>query len=295
MVAPNGGLTSNGIATYGATASTEQLRDAEADLPRANSAPPHSLAVRLIRRLEGEVDAKACDWISVFACFLTGWTSAISFTACFVWPGFQTGNVAQLAIAIARTFDPPRTRTYTFMKGDQQALTALVSFWLGTSLGRIGARVGPKRRAWLVTTALIQIALAVAAALCAHFSGEGAYADGRDHPSWSTPRGMAALGFLSASLGLQGIVGKRIASPMNTTVVLTTTWVEIFNDPSLFVIGLAPSRDVRVAGVLAVLVGAFTARALLAVAHSSGTIGVLCGFRLIQVVWWAAIPGPRRD
>lgn len=104
---------------------------------------------------------------------------------------------------------------------------------------------------------------------------------------------MAALGFLSASLGLQGIVGKRIASPMNTTVVLTTTWVEIFNDPSLFYIGYAPSRDKRVAGVLAVLVGAFTARALLGVAGSGGAIGVLCGFRLLQAAWWAAIPGPK--
>ncbi|TXT04844.1 hypothetical protein VHUM_03927 [Vanrija humicola] len=284
---------SNGTTTYGATASTEQLRSgADAELPRhAEPRPtaPSALAVRLA----GEVDAKACDWISVFACFLTGWTSAISFTTHLSRPGFQTGNVAQLAIAMARTFDPPQTRTFTFMKGDQQALTALVSFWLGTSLGRIGARIGPKRRAWLVSTSLVQIVCAVIAAVLAHFSGEGAYANGRDHPSWSTPMGMAALAFLSASLGLQGIVGKRIGSPMNTTVVLTTTWIEIFNDPSLFYIGYAPTRDKRVAGVMAVLVGAFIARALLGVAGSGGAIGVLCAFRLLQAVWWAAIPGPK--
>lgn len=103
---------------------------------------------------------------------------------------------------------------------------------------------------------------------------------------------MAALAFLSVSLGLQGIVGKRIGSGMNTTVVLTTTWVEIFNDPSLFALRYVPSRDLRVAGVLGVLIGAFVARALLGVIGQGGTIGVLCGLRLAQAAWWAVIPGP---
>lgn len=102
--------------------------------------------------------------------------------------------------------------------------------------------------------------------------------------------GMAALGFLSASLGLQGIVGKRIGSPMNTTVVLTTTWVEIFNDPALFAPRYVPSRDVRIGGVLGVLLGAFVARALLGVIGQGGTVGVLCALRLVQAVWWGMIP-----
>lgn len=104
--------------------------------------------------------------------------------------------------------------------------------------------------------------------------------------------GMGALAFLSASLGLQGIVGKRIGSAMNTTVVLTTTWVEIFNDSSLFALRAVPSRDLRVAGVFAVLIGAFGARALLGVIGQGGTVGVLCGLRLLQGVWWAIIPSP---
>lgn len=40
---------------------------------------------RLVVQLQGHVDPKACDWVSVFACLLTGYTSAISFTACYVW------------------------------------------------------------------------------------------------------------------------------------------------------------------------------------------------------------------
>lgn len=113
----------------------------------------------------------------------------------------------------------------------------------------------------------------------------------RTHPSWTTPCGLAALAFLSASLGLQGIVGKRIGSPMNTTVVLTTTWVEIFNDPSLFSLRYVDSREKRVAGVLAVLVGAFSARALLGAIGQAGTIAILIAFRIVMGVWWVVIPG----
>lgn len=102
--------------------------------------------------------------------------------------------------------------------------------------------------------------------------------------------GMSALAFMAASLGLQGIVGKRIGSPMNTTVVLTTTWVELVNDPKLFHLGRVPSRDIRLAGVFSVLVGAFMARALLGVIGEGGTVGILCGFRLLQTCWWAVIP-----
>jgi hypothetical protein len=47
---------------------------------------------------------------------------------------------------------------------------------------------------------------------------------------------MAALGFASATLGLQGIVGKRLNTPFGTAVVLTTIWVELINEPKLFIL-----------------------------------------------------------
>lgn len=101
---------------------------------------------------------------------------------------------------------------------------------------------------------------------------------------------MTCLGFISATIGLQGIMGKRIASPMNTTVVLTTTWVELFNDPELLGLKPVPSRDIRVAGVFMLFLGGFVARAVLAQIGADGALGVLCGFRFVQLVWWAFIP-----
>lgn len=104
---------------------------------------------------------------------------------------------------------------------------------------------------------------------------------------------MACLGFLSASLGLQGIMGKRIASPMNTTVVLTTTWVEIFNDPLLFSLKPVKSRDIRVMGVLALFFGGFVSRAITnACGSAAGALGVLAALRVVQLVWWIMIPNP---
>jgi len=214
-----------------------------------------------------------------------------------VWCGFQTGNVAQLGLALARTFNPTSPhpyRTFGFQKPDQQALTSLLSFILGASLGRIGDKIGVKKRTWLVLATLIQALFAMAAALCAHFCGQDGIAVDRGAPSWSNATGMAALGFLSATLGLQGIVGKRVGSPMNTTVVLTTTWVELFNDPLLFAPRAVPSRDIRAMGVFGVFMGAFFARAILATGcGQAGTIGVLTALRLIQMVWWAMVGAPK--
>ncbi|CAD6582813.1 MAG: hypothetical protein TREMPRED_003399 [Tremellales sp. Tagirdzhanova-0007] len=203
------------------------------------------------------------------------------------------GNVAQLGLATARTFNPSPISTSGFQKQDQQALTSLLSFLVGASLGRIGDRIGAKHRTWLVSATFGQALMVMAAALAAHFSGESGIAVNRLEPSWRTPLGMTALGFISASLGLQGIIGKRVGTGLNTTIVLTTTWVEISNDPLLFSLKPIASRDIRIGGVLSVFLGAFVGRALLGTkCGSPGTLGVLAGLRLIQMVWWGLIPAP---
>ncbi|ODN73717.1 hypothetical protein L202_07257 [Cryptococcus amylolentus CBS 6039] len=252
---------------------------------------PPPLHRRLLSSLSSELDAPgSTNLISIYACFLTGFTSAPSFSACFIWCGFQTGNVAQLGLALARCFAPGEERTYGFQKPDQQALVSLLAFWIGTSLGRVGDWTGARRRRWLGLATFVQALLAMAAALTIHFSGESGLAGNRGSPSWRTPLGMTALAFLSATMGIQGIVGKRIASPMNTTVVLTTTWVEIFNDPFLFSFKYTPSRDIRIMGGLAVFLGAFVSRAILDASSSAGVVGVLAGLRMVQLGWWFLIP-----
>ncbi|OCF60163.1 hypothetical protein L486_02843 [Kwoniella mangroviensis CBS 10435] len=249
------------------------------------------ISQHVVTRFQNLIDApNSTNLISIYACFLTGLTSSPSFTACYIWCGFQTGNVAQLGLAIARTFSPLGERTYGFQKPDQQALTSLLSFWIGTSLGRLGDKIGARRRTWLVLATFIQALLAMAASLAAHYCGQDGIATYRGDPSWTNPLGMTALAFISATMGIQGIVGKRVASPMNTTVVLTTTWVEIFNDPLLFAFKYTPSRDIRIAGGFAVFVGAFVSRAILDGGGQAAALGALAGFRMIQCIWWFLIP-----
>lgn len=153
--------------------------------------------------LKSNIDLNQTLWQLVMYCFLTGFTSAPTFLACYIWAGFQSaynaglsrpslpthtpfpvlitysrpraaGNLVQLSLAIARLF---ATSDRTFHKGDQQALTSLISFLLGSSLGRIGDRVGPKKRWWLMTSTFIMALLTMAASLCAHFSGDASVAE----------------------------------------------------------------------------------------------------------------------
>lgn len=124
-----------------------------------------------------------------------------------------------MSLAVARLF---ATDDRTYHKPDQQALTSLLSFLVGSSVGRVGDKVGPKRRWWLMLATFIMALFTMAAALCAHFSHEQSVAECvclisscsatqltsallrfRTNASWQNAKGMAALGFASASLGLQ--------------------------------------------------------------------------------------------
>ncbi|GAA5870976.1 hypothetical protein JCM1840_002743 [Sporobolomyces johnsonii] len=222
-------------------------------------------------------------------CFLTGFTSAPTFLACYLWCGFQTGGLVQLSLAVARLF-ASSPRDTTFHKADQQALTSLLSFLLGSSLGRIGDRVGPRRRWWIMTATFIMSLFAMAAALCAHFAHEPSVAEFRLDASWQNAKGMAALGFASASLGLQGIVSKRINSQFGTAVVLTTIWVELVNDPKLFALKLAKSRDHRIIAVFSVFLGGMCSAGIVFASNSATALGVAAGLRIISMLSWLLVP-----
>lgn len=206
------------------------------------------------------------------------------------FPPACSGNVAQLGLAVARTYAPNTLRTYEFEKADQQALTSLLAFLVGTSLGRIGDRLGNKSRGWLVLATFAQALCLMAAALCAHFCGQSSFASSRTHTTWTNPTGLAALGFASASLGIQGIIGKRLNTQFATAVVLTTTWCELINDPKLFAVGPSTARDHKVMAVFFLFLGAMISRTLIDVIDSPAVLGIGAGLRVIQVVGWLAVP-----
>ncbi len=93
----------------------------------------------------------------------------------------------------------------------------MLTFVAGASLGRIGDRMGPKSRAWLFLGTLIQALFTMAAAIAAWKSGQGSIAEIRGNPAWTNALTFVAVGFMSASLGLQGIMGKRVNTQFATT------------------------------------------------------------------------------
>ncbi|BGP03063.1 hypothetical protein RTBOTA2_005682 [Rhodotorula toruloides] len=237
--------------------------------------------------LSGNVDSNSSLLQLILFCFLTGFTSAPTFLACYLWCGFQTGGLVQLSLAVARLF---ATNDRTFHKPDQQALTSLLAFLLGSSIGRIGDKVGPKRRWWIMTATFIMALFTMAAALCAHFSYEPSVAEFRTNASWQNARGMAALAFASASLGLQGIVAKRLNTAFGVSLVLTTVWVELVNDPKLFVAKYVKSRDHRIFAVFFAFLGGLCSAGIVFASSSAVAFAACTGIRLVSVLSWLLVP-----
>lgn len=63
----------------------------------------------------------------------------------------------------------------------------------------------------------IQTLFTMAAAIAIWKSGQGSVADARSNPAWSNVLSFVCVGFMSASMGLQGIMGKRMNTQFTTT------------------------------------------------------------------------------
>jgi len=236
-----------------------------------------------------EVDPAQSTWPLTAYCLMTGWIDAVSFSAVFVWCAFQTGNTLQLALALARLFGPGGDTSFHIP--DRQALTSLLTFLFGAFLGRIGDRIGAKRRAWLVLGTFLQALLTMGGAIALWKSGQGSVASERGTPAWTNASTYAALGLISASMGLQGIMGKRINSQFATSIVLTTVWCELMADPNLFNIRrIVISRDHKLMGIFALFIGGFISRAILQSIGSPSALGIGCGIRVLISLWWLFVP-----
>ncbi|OAX34715.1 hypothetical protein K503DRAFT_859048 [Rhizopogon vinicolor AM-OR11-026] len=250
-----------------------------------NNSDSTSLREYLFTDIDGE---KATSPLSAY-CFMTGFINSVCFSAIFVWCAFQTGNTVQLSLAIARLFNGQHDTS--FHLADQQALCSLITFILGAFIARIGDKMGCKTRVWLSLGTFIQTLFTMGAAVAIWKSGQGSVADARDDPAWSNTLSFVCVGFMSASMGLQGIMAKRTNTQFTTTVVLTTTWCELMAEPRLFELRkLVISRDHKIMAIGSLFLGGFLGRALLDVIGSAGTLGVGAGLRFIITIWWLFVP-----
>ncbi|KAJ6616491.1 hypothetical protein B0H10DRAFT_1799484 [Mycena sp. CBHHK59/15] len=239
--------------------------------------------------LRSEVDPENATGPLAVYCFMTGFIDAISFTAVFVWCGFQTGNFAQLALALARLV---QNHDFVFHIADQQALTSLVAFNFGASIGRLGDRIGPHTRLWLVSGTLLQALFSLAAAFCIGWSGQDSIALVRGEPIWTNYLTSVGMALMAASLGLQGIIGKRLNTHFGTTVVLTAVWVELVSDPGLFKLrNRIASRDYKIVALIALFIGAILARLVMGTIGAAGALGFAAFIRYLVAIVWIYVPG----
>lgn len=77
--------------------------------------------------------------------------------------------------------------------------------------------MGPRSRAWLMLGTFIQAVFTMAAAVAIWKSGQISVATERFNPAWTNALSFVAVGFMSASIGLQGIMGKRVNTQFTTT------------------------------------------------------------------------------
>ncbi|KAG2127131.1 hypothetical protein DEU56DRAFT_533777 [Suillus clintonianus] len=252
-----------------------------------------SVMARLKRHLLEEVDGEQCTAPLSAYCFMTGFIDSVTFSAIFVWCAFQTGNSVQLALALARLFNGEHDRSFHI--ADQQALCSVLTFIFGAFIGRIGDKLGCKTRLWLVLGTFIQTVFTMIAAIVIWKNNQSSVADARDNPAWTSTLSFVCIGFMSASMGLQGIMAKRINTQFTTTVVLTTTWCELMVDPKLFDIRrMVISRDHKIMAIVSLFLGGFVGRVLLDSVGSAGTLGIGTGVRLIISLWWLFVPEKAR-
>ena len=109
-------------------------------------------------------------------------------------------------------------------KAEQASICSLGAFLIGlATFGRFGDRVGPHKRGWLFAGTLIQAALTLAAAF-AFYEAEGSpvpkvLAD-LAVPDLVQQGGMNyffGIACLSSSLGVQGIMARRLSTQFSTT------------------------------------------------------------------------------
>lgn len=163
-----------------------------------------------------------------------GNSDAISFSATYVWCGFQTGNFCQvclslhtheiisltqscpqLALAIARLMATPKDLHFHLF--DQQALCSLLAFNVGAMLGRIGNHMGVKTRIWLFLGTMMQAVLLAAGTVAIWQSGSASIAADRGEPAWTNAASFVGLALISASMGLQGSMAKLLNTHFATT------------------------------------------------------------------------------
>ncbi|KAI3615442.1 hypothetical protein WG66_011918 [Moniliophthora roreri] len=198
-----------------------------------------------------------------------------------------------MAIALARLLElPAADSAQAFNKTQQLALCSLLAFMASaTTIGRVGDILGTHKRYWLIFGSALSCLFTFAGTIAIWQSHSGAIASNRGNPAWNDCLTFVGIGFMSASVGIQGVQAKRLNTQFTTTIVFTIVWMDVLTDRNLFNLRKRfVARDHRLISAGALFLGTFASRAILFKIGSAGALGVACGLRFLIVVSWLFIP-----
>ncbi|KAK9898633.1 hypothetical protein P389DRAFT_36432 [Cystobasidium minutum MCA 4210] len=241
---------------------------------------------RFARYMMAELDKTTTRIPLAMNCFLSGFIGCVTFSATSVWVGYQTGNTVQTAAAIARTMYDPRNTLHHFRANDWQALCSLLSFVIACQVGgRFHFRLSRTSRIWIMSSVFVQMLLTIGAAVAAFYTDGPTFNLSRENPSFHNTAGFLMIALLSASMGLQGVVGESLGSGFTATVVLTSVYCQLATIKWPWK-SLSPPRDDRVLSVLLFGVGGAVAHFCLVGVEHYGTLCIAAGIRLLMIPVW---------
>ncbi|KAH8814785.1 hypothetical protein DL96DRAFT_1715952 [Flagelloscypha sp. PMI_526] len=211
-----------------------------------------------------DIDARKASFPLTAYFLMSGFLSAITFSATY------SGNFTQLMVAIPRLFEVTSgSRDTSFRLPDRQALTCLISFFLGILFGRnpLSRHFGGSfARLWLL-------------AVLVFLSDSPNIAPDSLHVAWKNSFTFVALGTIAFSMGLQATMARNLNTPFGAT----GTFVELFSDPELFHIRrYVYTRDSKLLGCLSLGMGAFAARSLIVPVGDGGLLIIAVGLRVVH-------------
>lgn len=218
---------------------------------------------RFKRYMTAKIDPKHGDLV-LLVCFLV--TGLLDSSAVNVWGAFvsmQTGNSIYLGLGVVR----PSSSTRWI-----RSLVSIGAFCFGAfCFSRFHRAFGPKTRWVLVVSFAVQLLMIITAALVETFAPlEDSSVD------WKI---IIPLGITAFQSSGQAVVSRALEFNSMTSVVLTSSYVDLFSDPNLFSgITQDAERNRKVVAILLLVLGAVFGGLF---AHSD--------FGIAGAMWMAAV------
>ena len=236
-----------------------------------------NMRTRVYTHMTVDINKKWGD-VVLLACYII--TGLLDSSSISIWSSFvsmQTGNTVYLGLGIV---DPTASTRWI------KAGTSISFFCLGSLYFSTFHRFFSPRRRWvLVGSYLTQMLLVLGAALIVMIGPKA-----EDGLEWSVLVPLAMLAFQSSG---QAVTSRVLQYNGLPSVVLTSTYCDLFSDPKLFTTGITENveRNRRIAAPILLLFGAITGGLF---THSeSGIAGALWTavvLKFFVVITWMCWP-----